>query len=122
MADDVLDLRPPQKKVKFRRGDVVAFDVVIYDTSVSPRVVLLGLTTEGWRAQVRAEAGESTEPPLASFVIDSSEVDTTGKLHMVLEAADALALPEESEFDVENTIIQRTCAAGTLEIEGQVSQ
>ena len=119
---DALDLRPPRRQIKFRRGDVVAFDLMIWDTSVEPRVPAAGLPTTGWRAQVREEAGESTEPPLASFVIDASEVDTTSVLHLVLEAADTLDLPEECEFDVENTVIQRTCAAGTLVIEGQVSQ
>jgi hypothetical protein len=40
----------------------------------------------------------------------------------VLEAADGVGLPEETEFDVENTITQFTYQRGTLTIDGQVSQ
>lgn len=120
MAD--LDLRPGKLNIKFRRGDVVAFDLLINDKSVTPPVPFEDLPTTGWRAQVRVEAVQSSEPPLASFVIDASEVDTTSILHMVLEAADSVGLPEECVFDVENTVTQLTYAGGTLAIEGQVSQ
>jgi hypothetical protein len=120
MAD--LDLRAEKLNIKFIRGDVVAFDLRIMDKSVTPSVPLADLPTTGWRAQVRVEAGESVDPPLASFVIDASEVDTTSILHLVLEAADSVGLPEATEFDVENTITQFTYQRGTLTIDGQVSQ
>lgn len=119
---DTLDLRPGRWVLKFRRGDVVAFDFLIKDKSVTPPVPLENLPTTGWRAQIRPAEGESEDSPLASFVIDAGDVDTTSTLHLVLEAADGLTLPEETVFDVENTTTQRTYCAGTIIIEGQVSQ
>lgn len=118
----VLDLRAEKLDIKFIRGDVVAFDLRIMDKSVTPSVPLEGLPTTGWRAQVRLEEGQSEDSPLATFVIESTDVDTTSVLHLVLEAADGVALPEECVFDVENTTTQVTYQRGTLTIDGQVSQ
>ena len=117
-----LDLTYEPLPIKFTRGDAVAFDAVIYDKSVDPKVPLLDLPATGWRGHIRAAKGQTIDPPLASLVIDATDVGTTATLHVALLAADGVTLPDKCYWDIENTTTQFTYVGGIFKVEGQVSQ
>jgi hypothetical protein len=115
MAD--LDLSPGVLNISgFRREDTVSFEWTVVEDGV-PVV----LPTTGWEAQIRAEAGNSDDPPLASITVDSSDADT-GVFRFSIASADTRDLPDVAFWDLQHTPTERTWVAGKLKPKDQVTQ
>lgn len=115
MAD--LDLSPGELNIlNFRREDTVSFEWTATEGGV-PVV----LSTTGWEAQIREEAGNSDDPPLATITVDSSDADT-GVFRFSIASADTRDLPDLSFWDLQHTPTQRTWVAGQIKPKDQVTQ
>lgn len=112
-----LDLSPGVLNISgFRREDTVSFEW----TAVQAAVPVV-LPTTGWEAQIREEAGNSTDPPLATITVDSSDADT-GVFRFSIASADTKDLPDLCYWDLQHTPTERTWVAGTIKPKDQVTQ
>jgi hypothetical protein len=112
----VVDLGPAAVNMRGYRGDTFATRLTFRHTDGTP-VVLAGT----WRAQIRAEPSDAVE--LDHFDVDVTE-QAAGVIMVALSAAQTLALPERTVWDLENigTTSVRTWLNGTLHLGGDVTR
>jgi hypothetical protein len=112
-----LDLSPGVLNISgFRREDTVSFEW----TAVQDGVPVV-LPTTGWEAQIRAEAGNSEDPPLATITVDSSDADT-GVFRFSIASVDTVDMPDLCFWDLQHTPTARTWVAGKIKPKDQVTQ
>lgn len=115
MAD--LDLSPGVLNIiGFRREDTVSFEW----TAVQDGAPVV-LPTTGWEAQIRATAGNTDDPPLATISVDSSDADT-GVFRLSIASAVTRELPDVAVWDLQHTPTMRTWVAGKIKPKDQVTQ
>lgn len=115
MATAVVDLRPGEVEVRHRRGDVVAFSLILNEDGD-----VADITGRTYRAQIRRKPAAAVSATPDVTVTDGPG----GTLTVVLDEDASRALSGRYAWDLEQTVggQRRTILAGTWAVDDDVTR